>query len=75
MRNPSGADDYHAGDYHCGKVWCSPVLPERIGRLCVDRIPLAGRRVTVEIEDGAVRVDGLPPEVELVQEPRHPLTA
>ena len=58
-----------------GKVWCSPVLPERIGRLCVDRIPLAGRRVTVEIEDGAVRVDGLPPEVELVQEPRHPLTA
>jgi glycogen debranching enzyme len=58
-----------------GKVWLSPVLPDRIGHLLVDRIPLAGRRVTVEVNDGDVKVEGLPPHVEVVSEPRHPLTA
>src|SRR5437588_88638 len=58
-----------------GKLWLSPVLPEGIGYLRVDRIPLAGRRVTVEVEDGRTKVEGLPPDVEVLEEPRHPLTA
>jgi glycogen debranching enzyme len=57
------------------KVWLSPALPEVMGRLRVERIPLAGRRVTVEVENGSLKVEGLPPEIELVTEPRRPLTA
>jgi glycogen debranching enzyme len=58
-----------------GKVWLSPAIPDEIGRLRVDRIPLAGRRVTVEVENGNVKVEGLPSDVEIVAEPRGPLTA
>jgi hypothetical protein len=58
-----------------GKVWLNPVLPPEIQYLQVDRIPLAGRRVTVEVSDGHTKVEGLPPDVELIEEPRHPLTA
>ena len=58
-----------------GKIWLAPVLPPEIGRLRVDRIPLVGRRVSVEVVDGNVKVEGLPPEFEVVTEPRHPLTA
>jgi glycogen debranching enzyme len=57
------------------KVWCAPVLPERIERLRVDRIPLAGRRVTVDVQGTEVHMDGLPTDVEWVDQPRHPLTA
>ena len=58
-----------------GKVWLSPALPAAIGRLRVDRIPLAGSRVSVEVVDGETKVEGLPPELELIPEPRDPLTA
>jgi glycogen debranching enzyme len=57
-----------------GKVWLAPVLPPEIGRLRVDRIPMAGARVSIEIEGDSVKVEGLPPDIELVAEPRHPLT-
>jgi len=57
-----------------GKVWLDPVLPERIKRLRVARIPIAGRRVTVEVEGDAVSVEGLG-DIEHVQHPRDPLTA
>ena len=58
-----------------GKVWLSPVLPPEITHLRVDRIPLAGRRVTVEVTEGNVKVEGLPPELELISVPRDPMTA
>jgi glycogen debranching enzyme len=58
-----------------GKVWLAPALPEQIGYLRVDRIPLAGRRVTVEVSDGNVKVEGLPSELELVSVARDPMTA
>jgi glycogen debranching enzyme len=58
-----------------GKVWISPVLPEGIGYLRIDRIPLAGQRVTVEVDHTEVKVSGLAEGVEWVEEPRHPLTA
>jgi glycogen debranching enzyme len=58
-----------------GKVWLCPELPTQISRLRVDRIPLAGSRVSVEVNNGNVKVEGLPPEVQLITEPRHPMTA
>jgi glycogen debranching enzyme len=58
-----------------GKVWVDPVLPQRIGYLRVDRIPLAGSRVTVEVDHDEVKVEGLAPDLELIRHPRNPLTA
>ncbi|HUP85108.1 MAG TPA: glycogen debranching N-terminal domain-containing protein [Acidimicrobiales bacterium] len=59
-----------------GKVSVAPAVPASLGRLRVDGIPLAGSRVSVDVDaNGSVHVDGLPPDVELVSEPRSPLTA
>ncbi|MDQ6724656.1 MAG: amylo-alpha-1,6-glucosidase [Actinomycetota bacterium] len=58
-----------------GKVWIDPLLPKSIGRLRVDRIPLAGRRVTVDVDGDSVSVEGLDDGIELVLNPRDPLTA
>jgi glycogen debranching enzyme len=61
-----------------GKTWLSPNLPEEIGYLKVEGIPLAGSRVTIEVGSevaGGVTVTGLPPEIELIREPRRPSTA
>ncbi len=61
-----------------GKTWLSPNLPEEIGYLKVDGIPLAGSRVTIEVGSevpGGVSISGLPPEIELIREPRRPSTA
>jgi glycogen debranching enzyme len=58
-----------------GRVWLAPVLPPVIGRLKLERIPLAGGRVGVDAADGVVDVTGLPPELDLVRAPRDPLTA
>ncbi len=57
-----------------GKVWLHPSLPDQIERLHIGRIPLAGARVSVTVEGDKVAVDGLPPDLELVDAPRHPLT-
>jgi glycogen debranching enzyme len=57
-----------------GKIWLRPALPEQVGRLRVDRIPLAGSRVSVEAEGDSVKVEGIPDWLELVDAPRHPLT-
>ncbi len=61
-----------------GKTWLHPRLPEGIGYLKVEGIPLAGARVTVEVGegvDGGVAVVGLPEGIELVREPRRPSSA
>ena len=58
-----------------GKVWLAPALPDWIGYLRIDRIPLAGRRVTVEVDGDKVAVEGLTDDIELISEPRRPLTA
>lgn len=58
-----------------GKVWVDPALPECIGRLRVDRIPLAGRRLTVDVDGDSVSVEGLGDDIQLVMAPRAPLTA
>ena len=58
-----------------GKVWLAPALPDQIRRLRVERIPLGGRRVSVEVGDGNVKVEGLSGDVEVITTPRDPLTA
>ena len=58
-----------------GKTWLSPTLPEGIRHLKVERIPLPGGRVTVEVDGDAVEVEGLPPDIELLDAPRAPLTS
>jgi glycogen debranching enzyme len=58
-----------------GMTWLAPSLPPGINYLKVERIPLAGARVTVEIDRDHVEVTGLPREVELIRTPRHPATA
>ncbi|MHB1517660.1 MAG: amylo-alpha-1,6-glucosidase [Acidimicrobiales bacterium] len=61
-----------------GRTWLSPNLPEEIEYLKVAGIPLAGSRVTIEVGSevaGGVSIVGLPPEIELIREPRRPSTA
>ncbi|MGH3732601.1 MAG: amylo-alpha-1,6-glucosidase [Acidimicrobiales bacterium] len=58
-----------------GKTWLAPMIPGEIGSLRVEGIPLAGSRITVEIENGNVEVSGLPEHIELIETPRHPHTA
>jgi glycogen debranching enzyme len=58
-----------------GKTWLAPLLPEGMKRLKVEGIPLAGSRVSVEVEGDDVHIEGLPPTLELVARPRHPSTA
>ena len=59
-----------------GKLWLDPAVPEGLGAIHVQRIPLAGSRVNVFVEaDGSCSVDGLPDGIELVSRPRSPLTA
>ncbi|MHB1891032.1 MAG: amylo-alpha-1,6-glucosidase [Acidimicrobiales bacterium] len=58
-----------------GKTWLSPHLPDGMTRLRVEGIPLAGSRVTVDVDEGVVSVEGMPPDVELVRSPRDPASA
>ena len=58
-----------------GRLWCSPALPHGMERLSVEGIPLDGRRVSVYVEGGEWRVDGLDDEIEVIRRPREPLTA
>ena len=57
-----------------GRVHVAPVLPEAVGRLRIDDIPLLGGRISVAVEpDGSVTVEGVPPGIEVVATPRSPL--
>ncbi|MEW6153294.1 MAG: glycogen debranching N-terminal domain-containing protein [Actinomycetota bacterium] len=57
------------------KVWMAPALPSWMNRLRIDRVPLGGRRVTVEVDGDDLHVEGLTDDIELLREPRRPLTA
>ncbi|GAA1305355.1 amylo-alpha-1,6-glucosidase [Saccharothrix xinjiangensis] len=49
------------------KVWVAPVLPASFGPLSLDGVPLAGTRVSLEVDGDDVRLHGLPDDVELVR--------
>jgi glycogen debranching enzyme len=57
-----------------GKTWLAPMIPEEIGSLRVEGIPLAGARVDIQVDHGVVEVSGLPSHIELIASPRpaHP---
>jgi glycogen debranching enzyme len=57
------------------RLWLAPALPEQIGRLRIDDVPLLGGRITIEVEGDAVKVEGLPDGVEVIPRPRSPLAA
>jgi glycogen debranching enzyme len=59
-----------------GKVWLAPVLPDGFGPLELDNVPLGGGRVSVDVTNrGIARVAGLPDGLELITEPRPPLSS
>ncbi|MFC4061246.1 glycogen debranching N-terminal domain-containing protein [Planomonospora corallina] len=60
-----------------GKAWLAPALPEGFGGLRISGLPLAGSRITVEVPAGGrtATVSGLPAGIELITEPRGPVTA
>lgn len=56
-----------------GRVHVAPVLPEGMGHLRVDDIPLLGGRISVAVDsDGSVAVEDVPPGIEVVSAPRPP---
>jgi glycogen debranching enzyme len=58
-----------------GKTWIAPMLPEGMKRLKVEGIPVAGARVSVEVDGDDVNVEGVPSWLEVTTKPRHPSTA
>jgi glycogen debranching enzyme len=58
-----------------GRLWLSPVLPDAVETLRVERIPLLGGTVTVSVDGSGVEVDDLPAGITVVAEPRRPLAA
>lgn len=55
-----------------GKVHVAPVLPEGIGHLRIDEIPLLGGRISVTVEGTEAEVTDVPPGIEVVRAPRSP---
>jgi glycogen debranching enzyme len=50
-----------------GRIELDPVLPEGATKLSVEDLPLAGTRVTIEVDGDAVAVRGLPPGLALIR--------
>jgi glycogen debranching enzyme len=53
------------------RVWLAPELPEGLGDLALERLSVAGARMTVTVSGGVVQTHGIPSEVELVRAARH----
>ena len=58
-----------------GKVWCDPAVPEGFLPLRVDRLDLAGSKVTIDISRDGWHVEGLPEGMVLEPSARRPITA
>src|SRR5215467_6433001 len=58
-----------------GKLWCDPAIPARFLPLHIESLHVAGARVSVDVSRRGWRVDGLPPGLELIRRPRHPIPA
>jgi glycogen debranching enzyme len=53
----------------CGKVWLAPALPAELGEVRIDRLPFAGRHVSIRARETDVDVSGLPSGLELIRAP------
>ncbi len=58
-----------------GQIWMAPRLLPGMSELHVHNISLGGGRVDVSVTEKGTVVDGLPDGLELVTEPRNPMTA
>ena len=58
-----------------GQVWIAPRLLPGMTELRVDNIALGDGRVSVIVDDEGVKVEGVPDGIDVVYEPRNPLTA
>lgn len=56
-----------------GVVHVAPVLPEGVGRLRVDDIPLLGGRLSVVVDGAGTAMEGVPSGIKVITEPRRPL--
>lgn len=57
-------------DVRRGRLHVAPVAPGWLGRVRLDRLPLAGGGVSLEVEDRALTVHDLPPGLMVATEPR-----
>jgi glycogen debranching enzyme len=53
-----------------GDLWIAPTFPPGFGSLSFDRLPLAGTRVSVDVEGTRASVSGLPQGIALHHSPR-----
>ena len=53
----------------CHQLRIAPALPRELGEVRIDRLPFAGGRVSIRASENSVEVNGLPPDIELVQTP------
>jgi glycogen debranching enzyme len=49
-----------------GRIYVEPALPASFGDVTISGVVVAGRAVTVFTEQGSVRIEGLPPGIEVV---------
>ncbi|WP_222270525.1 amylo-alpha-1,6-glucosidase [Modestobacter marinus] len=49
-----------------GEVWFEPAWPDRYGPIRINDVPLAGRRVTLTVDQDGARLEGLPDGVPVV---------
>jgi glycogen debranching enzyme len=59
----------------CGRVRFAPALPAEIGQLKVDRLIFAGSQVSFHASQGRGEIHGLPPDLQVLEEPEPLLTA
>jgi hypothetical protein len=52
------------------RLWLAPELPTELGDLTLERVSLAGARMTVTVAGGVVQTQGLPPGVQLIADAR-----
>jgi glycogen debranching enzyme len=59
----------------CRKIWVAPALPQELGQVAIDRLSLAGHKVSVRASGDQIDVSGLPPGIEVIPEPQPPVSA
>ena len=59
-------------DFRNSKLHLAPVVPAWIGRLRLERIPVMGGHLTIDVEGETVHTLEVPDGLQLVSEPRHP---
>lgn len=59
-------------DFRNAKLHLAPVIPPWIGRLRLERIPVMGGDLTIELEGEVVHALEVPANLEIVSEPRSP---